>query len=104
MTRKRPSPLSFAAVLALSARGSEPGAPIDAPSEPPLAASSPAELAASAGAEDGIDDFLLEQYPDAGEVSHSLARNGLNGDGADEAISIRSVPNSAVPEAATCWC
>jgi len=33
-----------------------------------------------------IDHFLLQEYPDAGEIKYALAWNDLDGDGVDEAI------------------
>ena len=72
---------TMAAVLALA--GCSAGEEAETPADNKVADDiSPAPTTA----EEDIDHFLLQEYPDAGAISYALAWRDLNADGTDEAI------------------
>ena len=60
------------------------------PADGPSAAATPGSVAQTTsdapGPEEDIDRFLLQQYPDAGDVDYALGWFDLDGDGTEEAI------------------
>lgn len=60
-------------------------APAD-PATSEAAADAEAPSPAPGAAEEDIDRFLLQEYPEAGSIRYALAWNDLDGDGTDEAI------------------